>query len=155
VDALLAVPPELKLGDRIQAHILRRHKPEFLRVVNSNTGVPLEAGRLARLWGKARLKILAKLGVKGYQPYERLGLWLRRELRPLVQEILLSKRCLTRGVFNPRTVEEVVRQHFSRRRNHTYLILAMMIFESGQREFIDGDSGPSTAAGRRPRLAKA
>ena len=148
VDALLAAPPHMKLGDRIQAHILRKRRPAFLRVVNSNTGVPMGAGRLRRFLGKARMKVLARLGVKGYQPYERLGLWLRRELRPLVQEILLGKRCQERGIFNPDTVEKVVQQHFHKERNHTYLILAMMIFETGQREFIDGDapSGMQAAA---------
>src|SRR5262249_41659542 len=151
--------PGLKIGDRIQAHILRHRKPEFLGVVNANTGMPMEVGWPARAFGKFRLKVLAKLGVKGYQPYERLGLWLRRELRPLGEEVLLSKRCLARGVFNPQTVEKVVQQHFNRQRNHTYLILAMMIFETGQREFIDGDHAPVTASaappGRRPRLATA
>ena len=43
VDALLAVPPELKLGETIQAHILRRHNPAFLKVVNVNTGTRMEA----------------------------------------------------------------------------------------------------------------
>ena len=44
IDLLLAIPPELKLGDTIQTHILRRHQPAFLQVVNSNTGAPLGAG---------------------------------------------------------------------------------------------------------------
>src|SRR5207244_3773061 len=94
IDALFAAPPELKLGEQIQAHILRRRQPAFLNVVNVNTGTRMEAGRLSRAFGKLRMKVLAKLGVRGYQPYERLGLWLRRELRPLVQRLLLSDRCL-------------------------------------------------------------
>jgi hypothetical protein len=55
-------------------------------------------------------------------------------------------------------VETLLKQHFSKERNHTYLILAMMIFETGQRTFIDGDAlggegnGP---ASRFPRLASA
>jgi asparagine synthase (glutamine-hydrolysing) len=149
VDILLAAPPELKLADRIQAHILRRRMPAFLDVVNSNTGTRLGAGRVPRLFAKARLKVLAKLGVRGYQPYERLGRWLREELRPLVGRLLLSERCLERGIFNPPAVRAIVDQHL-RGRNHTYLLLAMMIFELGQREFIDGDAfdGEATATPR-------
>jgi hypothetical protein len=86
------------------------------------------------------LKVLAKIGVKGYQPYERLGLWLRRELRAMVESLLLDDRCLGRGVFRPETVRSVVANHCATRRNHTYLILSMMIFELGQREFVDGDA---------------
>src|SRR5262249_1693246 len=35
VDALLAAPPGLKMGDRIQRYILERRRPEFLNVVNA------------------------------------------------------------------------------------------------------------------------
>jgi asparagine synthase (glutamine-hydrolysing) len=138
VEALLAIPPEMKLGDQIQSHILRRRKPEFLDVVNSNTGARLGAGALERSLAKGRLKVLAKLGVRGYQPYERLGAWLRKELRPLVDRLLLSGPSLERGIFDPRAVRAVVDQHASGRRNHTFMILALMIFETGQRELVDG-----------------
>ncbi len=138
VDALFAAPPEMKLDETIQAYILRRHRPAFLKVTNVNTGTRMGAGRLARVLGKVRQKVFAKLGVRGYQPYERLGLWLRRELRPLVQNLLLSDRCLGRGLFDPQTVRTVVQNHFGGG-NHTFLILAMMTYEMGQREFIDSD----------------
>jgi asparagine synthase (glutamine-hydrolysing) len=139
VDALMAAPPGMKLGETIQAHILRRRSPAFLDVVNANTGTRMGAGRLTRLVAKVRKKVFAKLGVPGYQPYERLGLWLRQDLRALVERILLSDRCLGRGVFNPAGVRSVVDGHLNRGRNHTYLIMALMIFELGQREFADGD----------------
>ncbi len=146
VDALLAAPAALKWGDRIQAHILRRHQPAFLRVVNTNTGARMGAGPLARFAAKVRLKVLAKLGVAGYQPYERLGLWLRQELRPLVERLLLDPRCLDRGVFNPSAVQAVVRRHLAGQANHTYLLMAMLIFEQGQREFVDDERVGAGAA---------
>ncbi|HEY8505014.1 MAG TPA: asparagine synthase-related protein [Gemmataceae bacterium] len=139
IDALMAAPPDLKLADEIQTFILRKRMPAFLDVVNANTGARMGAGRLGLLLAKARLKLFAKLGVKGYQPYERLGLWLRRELRATVEGILLDDRCLGRGVFDPATLRRVVADHLAGRRNHTFLILAMMIFEQGRREFADGE----------------
>jgi hypothetical protein len=143
VELLMSAPPEWKASDRIQAQILRRNRPEFLNVVNSNTGASMGAGPLRTSAAKFKMRVLAKLGVKGYQPYERLGLWLRRELRGLVQRVLLSDRCLDRGVFHPDTVRAVVRNHQESGRNHTYLLMAMMIFELGRREFIDGDGSAS------------
>src|SRR5207237_5492370 len=101
---------------------------------------PLGAGALHNFFAKIKLKVLAKLGVRGYQPYERLGRWLREDLRPLVLSLLLSERCLDRGVFDPQTARAVVEGHLDRGRNHTFLLMAMMIFELGQREFVDGDS---------------
>jgi asparagine synthase (glutamine-hydrolysing) len=137
VEELFAAPPELKIGDTIQAHILRARRPEFLRVVNVNTGTVVGAGRLRKAAGTFRKRVLAKIGVRGYQPYERLGLWLRQELRPLVERLLLSDRCLGRGVFDPDAVRAVVNNHLNHRANHTYLLLALLIFETAQREFVD------------------
>jgi asparagine synthase (glutamine-hydrolysing) len=139
INALMAAPPELKLGETIQTHVLRKRQPAFLNVVNANTGARLGAGRTARALSRFKLKVFAKLGVKGYQPYERLGLWLRRDLRPFVESVLLHDRCLERGVFNPETVRAVVANHNANRQNHTFLLMAMMIFELGQRELVDGD----------------
>ena len=140
VDTLLAAPPQLKLGEAMQQHMLARRKPEFLSIPNANTGTRIGAGRVAQKLATLRMKVLAKLGVPGYQPYERLGLWLRRELAPLVRDLLLAERTLDRGVFRPDTLRSVVGQHLDHQRNHTYLLLALMIFEIGQREFLDGEA---------------
>ena len=149
INVLFEVGPEIKLGERIQAHILRRHLPAFLKVVNVNTGAPVGSGSLRRLAAKAKVKVLARLGVRGYQPYERLGRWLREELRPFVSSLLLSERCLDRGILDAGTIQAVVNGHLSGKRNHTFLLMAMLIFELGQREFCDGDGYTtlSSAAG--------
>lgn len=132
VAVLLAAPSHLKMSDQIQSYVLKKHRPDFLSVLNTNTGARVGAGPLSRRWGSLRMRVLAKLGVPGYQPYERLGLWLRRELRATVESILLSEACLDRGIFEPDTVRAIVTQH-ANGRNHTFLVMAMMIFELGQR----------------------
>jgi hypothetical protein len=75
-----------------------------------------------------------------------------------VECLLLDDRCLERGIFNPRTVKDVVEAHLDGRRNHTFLLMALMIFEVGQREFLDGDrtfpaSGPDVPGPRAERPA--
>lgn len=146
VDAILASPPALAMDDTLQAHILARYRPAFLGIVNANTGVRIGAGPLSRRFGTFRRRALAKLRVPGYQPYERLGPWLRRELRPLAERILLDSRCLDRGVFEPETVRQILAAHAGKRVNHTYLIMTLLIFELGQRLLLeDGESRPPMA----------
>jgi asparagine synthase (glutamine-hydrolysing) len=69
-----------------------------------------------------------------------LGLWLRRELRPLVERVLLDSRCLDRGIFAPDTVRRTVAAHSANRANHTFVLLAMLSFELGQRMLLDGEA---------------
>ena len=140
IDALIAAPPSLKMYDRIQTHILTKRRPEFLNVVNSNTGAKMGAGTLERKLSTLRMKVFAKLQIPGYQPYERLGAWLREDLKPLVRRLLLTGPLLERGVLRPDAVRSVVEQHLDGSRNHTFLLLALMIFETGQRALVDGES---------------
>ena len=131
VDTLAALPAALKMGDELQTQILRRRNPEFLDVVNSNTGARMGAGKLEASLATLRMKVSAKLGVKGYQPYERLGLWLRRELRPLVERVVVSDSLLSRGVVHPDAVRRVVNEHMNGA-NRTFLLMSLLIFEMGQ-----------------------
>jgi len=133
ISLLLAAPPSLKLGEEIQSALLRRFRPEFLSVVNANTGTRVGAGPWRRKLSSLKLRVLAKLGLPGYQPYERLGLWLKRELRAMVSDILLDPQTLDRGVYEPDGIRAIVANHQAGRGNHTYLIMALMIFELGQR----------------------
>jgi asparagine synthase (glutamine-hydrolysing) len=137
VSLLLECPVERRMGETIQSHILRRYAPAFMKPANSNTGARVGAGPLARRFHYGKMRVLAKLGVKGFQPYERLGLWLRRELREVVRQELLSDACLERGIFRPEAVRAAVHQHLEGQRNHTFLLLAMMIYQRGQRKFVD------------------
>ena len=148
ITAVFATDPVLRIDEDIQSYILRTRRPEFLKPANSNTGAPVGVSAMRRQLSYYRMRILAKLGVKGYQPYERLGLWLKRELRPLVESILLDPRCLDRGLFNPECVRSVVHRHMEGQANHTYLIMAMMVMETGfsSAEMKHNESLPTTAA---------
>ena len=133
IDALLAAPPRLKTQDTMQEHLLRTRRPEFLGVVNANTGARIGAPKVVQRVSDFKRRVFGKLGVPGYQPYERLGLWLKRELAGMVRDILLSDQCKDRGVFRPDALGRVVDDHLSGRVNATYLIVAMMVIELGQR----------------------
>jgi hypothetical protein len=72
VDLLLGLPPEMKLDATLQSHILgrcarvpARHQCEHGRA-HERRSVAIEMGHL-------RMRVFAKLGVQGYQPYERSG----------------------------------------------------------------------------------
>jgi asparagine synthase (glutamine-hydrolysing) len=132
VDSVLSLPADIKLRDELQAGILAHRRPAFLKVTNSNTGTRVGAGRLATEMARFRLRIGAKLGWKGYQPYERLGLWLRRELRAFVQSTLAGERFLQSGLVRPDAVKRVVSRHMAGEANHTFLLMALLVFALGQ-----------------------
>jgi hypothetical protein len=109
-------------------------------VVNANTGAPLGAGPARTKLAQLKLRVYSKLRVPGYQPYERLGLWLARDLQPLVRRLLLSKDSVAVELFEPPTVQALVDQHARREKNHTFLLMALIILQLGREQLERGHS---------------
>lgn len=128
IENVFQLPSSQRMGETIQKALLERWRPDFLEVKNVNTGTFIGAGRIRQKAAGLRHRILAKLNVPGYQPYEKMGLWLRRELKPLVSQLLLKDGLRDRSIFDPDTITEVVHSH-NAGKNHTYLILALLILE--------------------------
>jgi asparagine synthase (glutamine-hydrolysing) len=76
-----------------------------------------------------------------------VGEWLRGELRPLLEDTVLSSAALNRGYFRPQAVQSLVDDHVSRRADHTSHIWALLMLELWFREFVSG------SIGSRPELA--
>jgi asparagine synthase (glutamine-hydrolysing) len=74
-----------------------------------------------------------------------VGAWLRGELRPLLEDTLLSTRALQRGYFRPQAVQALVEEHVSRRTDRTSHIWGLLMLELWFREFVDGPPGPESS----------
>lgn len=107
----------------------------------------------ARLPGKYKLRgtkskyLLKKLGKKLLPPenLERrkmgfgvpVGQWMRAELRPLLEDALLSSRSQTRGYFQSGPLREMVQAHISGKTDYSFRLWALLCLELWHREFID------------------
>ena len=67
-----------------------------------------------------------------------VGAWFRGRYAPIIDEYVLSGRALSRGLFDPMTVREIVKRHQSGE-NHTERLWALVNLEMWQRRFIDGE----------------
>ena len=63
--------------------------------------------------------------------------WFRAELKPLLHDILLSPRCLERGLLNPDDVRQLVEQHTSSQFDHAYRLWHLLVLEVWQRMYLD------------------
>ena len=71
--------------------------------------------------------------------------WFRGELRPLLDDVLLSDRALSRGWFRPAAVREYVRQHVEGIYDQHYRLWNLLVFELWQRTWCDGHLPSSPA----------
>jgi len=62
--------------------------------------------------------------------------WLRRELAPLMRDLLSVERVATRGLFDPKEVTALVDAHVSGRDNHAHTLFPLMVFERWATEYL-------------------
>jgi asparagine synthase (glutamine-hydrolysing) len=63
--------------------------------------------------------------------------WLRNELKDYARDILLSKTSIDRGYFNPARVEEIVDEHQTGKKDHSFRIWSLLNLELWHRIYID------------------
>lgn len=66
-----------------------------------------------------------------------IGTWLRTTLRPLLDDVVLSRSALDRGYVMPAAVRSLVDEHL-RGVDHTHRLWSLIMLELWHREFIDG-----------------
>jgi asparagine synthase (glutamine-hydrolysing) len=58
-----------------------------------------------------------------------VGVWLRNELRELVENLLGRPYLTKQGIFNSESVARLVRDHYTRRADYTDQLLALIVFQ--------------------------
>jgi asparagine synthase (glutamine-hydrolysing) len=84
-----------------------------------------------------------------------LARWFRGEFRPLLDEFVLGERTVSRGLFRPEFLRQLVAEHAAGRADHTERLWMLLNFEMWQRRFLDGETprGSLTQVEEAPRPA--
>jgi asparagine synthase (glutamine-hydrolysing) len=67
-----------------------------------------------------------------------LTVWLRGELKPLLDELLSAPRLAATGLLNAAAVQRLVDEHMSRRQNHHARLWALLVFMVWHRDYVEG-----------------
>jgi asparagine synthase (glutamine-hydrolysing) len=62
--------------------------------------------------------------------------WLRRELQPLMRDLLSPQRIRARGLFDAPEVSRLVEDHVAGRENHAHTLFPLMVFERWAAEHL-------------------
>lgn len=139
-------------------HELLMKQDQMSMAASIESRVPFLDHKLAEFTAKmpTRMKLRGKTtkwilreAMKGILPDEILtrkkmgfpvpvGAWFRNEFRSVVDEFVTGERALSRGIFEPDFVREIVSRH-NAGENHDERIWFLLNFEIWQRRFIEGE----------------
>jgi asparagine synthase (glutamine-hydrolysing) len=120
------------------------------KVVELAARMPIEVKQTASQSKKVLVETFRDLIPANIQTRKKMGFgvpidhWFRDELKPLLYDILLSDRCLSRGLLNPVAVRTLVEEHVSGTIDHAYRLWNLLCLELWQRMMID-DTPPLSA----------
>ncbi|WP_410345103.1 asparagine synthase-related protein, partial [Thioalkalivibrio sp.] len=145
-DLMIRVPDRnLVMGDRMSMACSLEVRSPFVdpRVVEFAASLPVEM----KLKGR-KLKYLLRRVAARYLPPEivrrpkqgfgfPMGLWMRRDLKALVEERLRHSWLVAEGVFRPEPIARIMREHMEGRVDHSYRLWLLLNLEIWYEIYIE------------------
>jgi asparagine synthase (glutamine-hydrolysing) len=143
VEFALRLPPGFRFERYLVKRVLTEKYVELAQIPYTETGLPLRPCARDVLIRSQRLLAwhLNRYGLRATpdipkRPYANYALWFRTTLREWVRDILLHKRALDRGYFNPAQVQRLFAEQMAGA-DHTVKLGALLSLELWHRQFLD------------------
>lgn len=131
---LFRAQPRWRDDTRIHRALTGRGSRRLLRVRNSNTGAPGNAGPLLEFALDKVNSLFKRLDVPGYRHYHNFQAWMREQLLSSVEAVLLSPASLDRGILRERGLRRLLDDTRAGRGDHSYLLQVLLILEIWQQQ---------------------
>jgi asparagine synthase (glutamine-hydrolysing) len=131
---LFRAPAEWRDGLAIHRALTARHHPALLRVRNSNSGAPGNAGPLVEAALDKVNTVFKRLNVRGFRHYHNFDAWMKAQLLQSVESVLLDPQALDRGIVEERALRTLIDETRSGAADRAYLLQVLLIVELWQRE---------------------
>ena len=111
--------------------------PALLKVPDSNTGAPLDAGP-ARLFVTDKFNaVMKRLSVRGFRHYTEFQKWHRSGFLEISRRIVFDDRTAARGLYRMDHMRTVFDAHASGAGDYGHLLGTIVGLELWYREFVD------------------
>lgn len=113
------------------------------RVVELAARMPIEVKQSMKQGKRVLTETFRDLIPDDIQTRKKMGFgvpidhWFRNELKPLLHDILLSKRCRERGLLNMDFVQTLIEQHTKSQFDHAYRLWNLLCLELWHRTYVD------------------
>jgi asparagine synthase (glutamine-hydrolysing) len=135
---LFRSPPRWRDKTDIHRAIIGTNSPALLRVRNSNTGAPGDAGPFVEKLCDKMNSLFKRFNVYGYRHYHSFERWMKERLLRSVEKVLFDQRCLGRGMYREAGLRQLIDETKRGVADHAYFLQILLILELWQQENEEG-----------------
>ena len=111
--------------------------PGLVKIPNSNTGAPLDAGPLRLFISDKFNSLMKRLSVRGFRHYTEFQNWHREGFKQSSQEIIFSEKTKDRNIYNMDQLKSVFELHISGKKDYGHILGTIVGLELWFRSFVD------------------
>ena len=111
--------------------------PELIKISDSNTGAPLDAGPLRLFITDKFNSLMKRLSVKGFRHYTEFQKWHRDSFRENTRKIIFSEQTAARNLYDMDMLKSVFDLHISGAKDYGHLLGTIVGLELWFRIFVD------------------
>ena len=137
IENLLKLPLSMRNRGEIHHLLVKKCMPDLLKIPDSNTGAPMDAGA-ARLFLTDKFNsLMKKLSIKGFRHYTEFEKWHRGGFQQSSRNIIFSSRTRDRGIYRMDYLDQVFQSHMSGQKDYARLLGTIVGIELWFRNFVD------------------
>ena len=137
IHSLLQLPLFMRNQGEIHHMLVKKCMPELMKIPNSNTGAPMDAGPIRLFVTDKVTSLMKKLSIKGFRHYTEFEKWHREGFQKSSRAIIFSERSRTRGLYNMGNLEALFQMHVSGKKDYARLLGTVVGLELWFRNFVD------------------
>jgi len=134
---LLKLPVEQRFAGELHKKIVEKCMPALIKITDSNTGAPLDAGRFRLFVTDKFNAVMRRLSLPGFRHYTEYEKWQRNEFKDSMETIIFSEQTLDRNIYNRDGLKKAFDNHISGQHNHAHLLGSVAGLELWFRMFVD------------------
>ena len=137
LEHLLKLPVEQRYAGEVQKKVVEMCMPKLMKIPDSNTGAPLDAGKLRLFVTDKFNSAMRRLSLPGFRHYTEYEKWQRKEFKESIEQIIFDEQTLDRDIYDPDGLKKAFNNHISGKKNHAHLLGTVSGLELWFRMFVD------------------
>jgi len=137
INKLLQLPVKYRNEGEVHFKLIKACMPELIKIANSNTGAPMDAGPLRLFVTDKFNSIMKRFSVKGFRHYTEFQKWHREGFRESSRRIIFSDQTEGRNIYDMDYLKTIFEMHASGQKNYAHLLGTIVGLEYWFRSFMD------------------